>query len=355
MSDKSKQITVVVIAAVLVVVIAIFGYYIYKLKHNDIDINDPSQQKTPVPTEYAEQTPTPTETITDPIENTPEITEMVSSSEIPTEIPIDVFVPTEPISFEEFEQLTTEEQEEYLYFWDDSISYNEAIGIELELLTHVTDIRYGVGVESSMERDGYTYMLIGMTTGHLARLFSEQHTAYVLCSSFSINDFVSGQSYDLNTKSLWRRVDFSFTNIDELDPLPAQDVIARFGNISNITAYRRLKDVSKEPLEAYTKFIDNFSNNFVYHYNSIIETFLEIDVLDLMNGNIIAYTKQLYRDPVICVSFDNGETWHTTTMTIDDYANIIHGVANVIEVERYSYEDKFATPQPSFGPHNEEP
>ena len=198
-------------------------------------------------------------------------------------------------------------------------------------------------------------MLIGMTTGRLARLFPEQHTAYVLCSSFSINDFVSGQSYDLNIKSLWRRVDFSFTNIDELDPLPAQDVIARFGNISNITAYRRLKDVSKEPLEAYTKFIDNFSNNFVYHYNSIIETFLEIDVLDLMNGNIIAYTKQLYRDPVICVSFDNGETWHTTTMTIDDYANIIHGVANVIEVERYSYEDKFATPQPSFGPHNEEP
>ena len=50
---------------------------------------------------------------------------MGSSSEIPTEIPIDVFVPTEPISFEEFEQLTTEEQEEYLYFWDDSISYNE--------------------------------------------------------------------------------------------------------------------------------------------------------------------------------------------------------------------------------------
>lgn len=354
MSDKSKQITVVVIAAILVVVIAIFGYYIYKLKHNDIDINDPSQQKTPTPTEVAEYTPAPTETITDPIENTPEITEMGNPSENPTEAP-EVFVPTNTISFEEFEQLTYEEQEAYLYFWDNSISYNEAMGIGLELLTHTSDIRYGIGVESSIDKDGYTYMLIGMTTGRLARLFSEQRTAYVLCSSFSIDDFVSGQSYDLNEKSLWRRVDFDFTNIDELDPLPAQDVINRFGNISNITAYRCLKDVSKEPLEAYNKFINNFSNNFIYHYNEIISTFLEIDVLDLNNGNIIAYTKQLYRDPIICVSFDNGETWHTTTMTIDDYASILHGVASVVEVERYSYEDKYATPEPSFGPHNDEP
>ena len=347
MNSKTKYIILLVVAVVCLIAISILGMCLYNLKNKDTDQPEPIVSNNPSEGPINSEQPIvyPTDTINDPI-ITPLPSEEIMTD--PTTEPIQVLSPTsENITFAEFQDLSESEQEEYLFIWDEDISYSDAIGIELELIEKAKYIKYSMATNCSIERDGYIYRLLGESSGRISRVFPKQKAVYVLSNTYSINDFLVGETYDIYSKSLWKRVNFEFYNKHN-NIISTEEIMNKLGNL-NVDVVRYYKSTSKEFSESYYNFILNFSNNFEYYYSDIINTFTEIDFIDFNNGNSIAKLTQTFNEPIIVVSFDNGITWQISSMTSNEFAQLLtHTTITYAPIYGYGEE---INPDPTFIPH----